>query len=88
LINKMKVRITKLEFDWTQGGSDDPLPPDYDLYHHQGEVVEIPEEVMNEITASHTQEEKDDVIRTYIVEAVLETNHWIEELEWEIVKES
>ena len=84
----MKVRITKLEFDWTQGGSDDPLPPDYDLYQHQGEVVEIPEEVMNEITSSDTQEEKDEVIYEYIQETVLETNHCIEKLEWEILKES
>jgi len=39
----MKVKITKLEFDWNYPPGD-PVAPDYDLYQNIGVVVEVPVE--------------------------------------------
>ena len=70
----MKIKITKLEFDWDYPPGD-PVAPDYDLYNHKGEVVEIPDEWA-----------KEDAVWEFITEEWIDTNFPITELEWESVE--
>ena len=70
----MKVRITKLEFDWNYPPGD-PIAPDYDLYKLIGELVEVPDEWAFE-----------DAIWEFLEEKIIDTNFPITKLEWEEVE--
>jgi hypothetical protein len=71
----MKVKITKLEFDWNFPPND-PLPPDHDLYQNIGVVYEVPDQYAEE-----------DAIYEFLTEKVIDTNFPIEDLQWEVVEE-
>lgn len=83
----MKVRITKLEFDWDYPPGD-PFPPDWDMRNElDGSVIELDEEVVELLQKSPENEHQSilwDVLTDLIGE---ETSFPIEELEWEVIRE-
>ena len=54
----VQVKISDLEFDWDY--SDDPIAPDYDLYHYENAVFEV------EVDDSKTEEENAKLIPNQI----------------------
>ena len=83
----MKVKITKLEFDWDYPPGD-PFPPDWDMRNElDGSVIELDEEVVELLQKSPENEHQSilwDVLTDLIGE---ETSFPIEELEWEVIRE-
>ena len=54
----VQVQISGLEFDWDY--CDDPIAPDYDLYHYENHVFEV------EVDESKTEEENAKLIPNQI----------------------
>jgi len=83
----MKVKITKLEFDWDYPPGD-PVAPDYEMRNELfGAVVELDEEVVEELQKSSYNEHQS-ILWDYLTDLIgQETSFPIAELEWEVIRE-
>lgn len=83
----MKVKITKLEFDWNYPPGD-PIAPDYEMRNELcGSEIELEEDVVEELQKL-SYDKHQSILWDYLTELIgEETNFPIEELEWEVIRE-